>query len=114
MESKTLIYKPTHAKQNKKKTVFYAHYEGHLPPGVVHKPPMRYFSEGSDDDSIASSQHTMRHSLGKHKAYIYTHTRTHTHTLKYTSTCQQQIFAIIHTVAIREGQSIEVAGQWSL
>uniref|UniRef100_A0A182UZ97 Uncharacterized protein n=1 Tax=Anopheles merus TaxID=30066 RepID=A0A182UZ97_ANOME len=72
MESITLIYKPTHAKQNKK-TVFYAHYEGHLPPGVVHKPPMRYFSEGSDDDSIASSQHTMRHSLDFDEMHMTTH-----------------------------------------
>ncbi|XP_049284399.1 dystrobrevin beta isoform X3 [Anopheles funestus] len=53
--------------------IFYAHYEGHLPPGVVHKPPMRYFSEGSDDDSIASSQHTMRHSLDFDEMHMTTH-----------------------------------------
>uniref|UniRef100_A0A182XKB8 Dystrobrevin n=1 Tax=Anopheles quadriannulatus TaxID=34691 RepID=A0A182XKB8_ANOQN len=46
---------------------------GHLPPGVVHKPPMRYFSEGSDDDSIASSQHTMRHSLDFDEMHMTTH-----------------------------------------
>ncbi|XP_052895719.1 dystrobrevin beta isoform X2 [Anopheles moucheti] len=53
--------------------IFYAHYEGHLPPGVVHKPPMRYFSEGSDDDSIASSQYTMRHSLDFDEMHMTTH-----------------------------------------
>ncbi|XP_058060698.1 dystrobrevin beta isoform X2 [Anopheles bellator] len=52
--------------------IFFPHYDGHLPPGVVHKPPMRYFSEGSDDDSIPS-QHAMRHSLDFDEMHMTTH-----------------------------------------